>query len=163
MPEQDSSSRRGQQTTDAEFRPMRFADPAGTGRPQSQTGSPGTEGARPVVLVVEDDPDLRENMKSLLEDEGFRVVLAADLAQSRACLENETVTAVIADYMIPDGDGMQVLREARSRNPHVRGILMTGFGESYIRSGVVRQEGFEFVRKPFEVEEILHLVAQRTR
>lgn len=81
-----------------------------------------------MILLVEDDKDVRQNIKRMLADEGFAVETAAYLAEARAVLAQRQPDAAILDIGLPDGNGLDFLREFRetSRTPV---LLLTGFGE----------------------------------
>ena len=113
---------------------------------------------RPAILLVEDDADLRDNLRMLFADAGFRVVAAAGAREAEGFLPGSGAVVVLADYFLGDGNGLEVLRAARHHLPAARCILLTAFGEDHVRSETARREGFEFVRKPFEADEILRLV-----
>ncbi|MGQ7959935.1 CHASE domain-containing protein [Pseudomonas sp. SP16.1] len=66
------------------------------------------------LLVVEDDPDVASVLRQLLEDAGYRVRLAHSLAEAHACLSEETPLAISLDLKLPDGDGLQLVRELRA-------------------------------------------------
>jgi CheY-like chemotaxis protein len=73
------------------------------------------------VLIVDDDPALREVLSSVLAEDGWRVATAADGAAALAAIERERPTAVVLDLMIPRVDGFEVLRALRT-NPGTRDV-----------------------------------------
>ncbi len=121
------------------------------------------DSTRRTLLVVEDNPDLRDNLRMLFEDGGFRVVTAATLQEAEGLLALDGISVVLADFLLPPSNGLDLLRTARKRRPQIRGVLMTAFGDEFIRGADVRKEGFEFIRKPFEADEIVELVERLAR
>lgn len=88
-----------------------------------------TEGGvpkRPRVLVAEDDPGLREVLKDLLEESGYEVLAAANGAEAIAHLREAPADIVLTDIMMPDANGVDVLRAVRERHLDTPVILMTG-------------------------------------
>ena len=67
------------------------------------------------ILVIDDEPDIRESLETLLSAEGYRVDLAPNATEGLKRLENSTYDLVLLDLMMPDKSGMQVLEEIRAR------------------------------------------------
>lgn len=65
----------------------------------------------PRILVVDDESDIREMVQDILEDEGYRVTVAADAASARRARENEELDLILLDIWMPDVDGITLLRE----------------------------------------------------
>jgi DNA-binding response OmpR family regulator len=87
----------------------------------------GRDGLAPLVLLVEDELGLSKLMVMILEDEGYRVIEAANGAQGLRKLEQETPALIITDYMMPELNGVEMVRAIR-RNPafdHVRILMMS--------------------------------------
>lgn len=81
---------------------------------------------KPVILVVEDDPQLRNGMRTLLQGQGYLVHAAATLAEARAQLDAAAPTHVISDLNLPDGLGTELLRVVQSRGDATRFMFVTG-------------------------------------
>ena len=77
------------------------------------------------ILVVDDEQLIRWSLTSRLQDEGFRVVEAEDAAGALARFR-EGVDLVLLDYKLPDGDGLDVLRQIKSADPDTLVIMLTG-------------------------------------
>ena len=74
------------------------------------------EAERGHILVVDDEPDIRESLEALLTGENYRVELASNAADGLKRLEQSTFDLVLLDLMMPDKSGMQVLEEIRARD-----------------------------------------------
>jgi DNA-binding response OmpR family regulator len=107
------------------------------------------------VLLVEDDPDLRECLRLFLEDSGLRVVEAESGNQAFDALKSEPVDLVLSDVRMPDGDGMQLLQRIRAEvdNPPPT-ILMTGFADLE-RPRALAAGARDLIRKPFDPVQLL--------
>ncbi|MFN2599182.1 MAG: sigma-54-dependent transcriptional regulator [Pyrinomonadaceae bacterium] len=113
------------------------------------------------VLVVEDDPLVRENVREALAGCGFEADAAPDGDAALARVEEFRPSVVVADVLMPGLDGIGLLRALRSRHPEVGVILMSGMGtiESALRA--VREEGaLDFFEKPFDNAKLCAAVAR---
>jgi CheY-like chemotaxis protein len=81
---------------------------------------------QPLVLVVDDDPDLCTNLWDLLRERGYRVAVAHDENEASTCLSNSAFKAVLIDMRLPAGNGKSVFRLVRAANPEARTIVITG-------------------------------------
>jgi CheY-like chemotaxis protein len=117
---------------------------------------------RPLVLVVDDDPDLCSNLDDLLCDRGFRVCIAHDEQAAAARLRDQSFRVVLIDMKLPQGDGSGVFRLVRANNPQARTVVITGHRAEL--DPVVRQvvaEGADAVcYKPFDVPRLLSILQQ---
>ena len=78
------------------------------------------------ILVVDDEPDIRQTLREILEDEGFRVTLAGNGAQAREAYRENLPDLVLLDIWMPDVDGITLLREWRDGAAPV--VIMSGHG-----------------------------------
>jgi DNA-binding NtrC family response regulator len=119
---------------------------------------------QPLVLVVDDDPDLCATLWDLLRERHYRVSLAHDEDAARKQLGDSTFRAVLIDLKLPDGDGTSVFRLVRQTNPQARTIVITGHRTDMDQ--VVQQivhEGADAVcYKPFDVPRLLDMLNQLT-
>jgi two-component system, chemotaxis family, CheB/CheR fusion protein len=103
------------------------------------------------ILVVEDHPDTARSMNRLLTSFGFRVVNADTIAVALQRLASEPFDAVVSDIGLPDGSGLDLMRQISVRHPDMPGIALSGFGmeEDRWRS---REAGFrEHLVKPVDI------------
>ena len=105
------------------------------------------------ILLVEDHIDTANAMKRLLAKRGYSVQAATSVAEALRTAANNSFDVLISDIGLPDGTGLQLMRELSARRP-VKGIALTGFGmeEDVERS---REAGFvEHLTKPINVEQL---------
>ncbi len=113
------------------------------------------------VLVVDDEPVVLDVLRNLLDKEGYAVDAAADAATGRAFLESEgSWDAVLLDLMLPDADGLQVLRWIRERQPERAVVMITAFGTVENAVAAMKLGAFHYVTKPFKNDEVRALVRQ---
>jgi DNA-binding response OmpR family regulator len=112
---------------------------------------------QPLVLVVDDDPDLCANLWDLFRERGFRAALAHDERQAEEQLRGAAYSAVLIDMKLPKGDGKSVFRLVREANPHARTIVITGCrSETEEKVQQVLREGADAVcYKPFDMQGLL--------
>ncbi len=110
-------------------------------------------GARPQILVVDDEEDVRDMIAEYLQDEGFRVHEAADGDGALAALSQNQVDLVLLDVMLPSRDGFDVLSAIR-RSSEVPVILVTGRGQETDRIVGLRMGADDYVVKPFSLGEL---------
>jgi CheY-like chemotaxis protein len=127
-------------------------------------GLVGEAVGQPLVLVVDDDPDLCANLWDLLRERGYRVCLAHDEREAKDRIRDSTFKAVLIDIRLPDGDGTAVFRLVRQANPQARTIVITGHRtemDELVRR--VLDEGADAVcYKPFDVPQLLGMLTQLT-
>ena len=111
---------------------------------------------QPLVLVVDDDPDLCDSLGDVLRLHGFRVCIAHDEAEAVARLR-ETTRVVLLDLRLPGGDGAGVFRRVREVNPSARVVLITGYRDEMgpVVVGLLAA-GVDAVHyKPFDIPRLL--------
>jgi CheY-like chemotaxis protein len=115
---------------------------------------------QPLVLVVDDDPDLCANLWDLLRERGYRVCIAHDERRAAELLNGKQFAVVLIDMKLPDGDGSGVFRQVQKINPKARTVVITGHRlemEPLIQE--VMSEGADAVcYKPFDVPSLLETV-----
>ena len=111
-------------------------------------------------MVVEDDDDVRTSLEAVLGDEGFDVITAVNGADALARLGRDRLPDVILlDLMMPTSDGYQ-FRAAQRTDPRLAPIpviAMTAGGRDVVRLDELAVAGF--LRKPFELDELLRMIA----
>jgi two-component system response regulator HydG len=120
---------------------------------------------QPLVLIVDDDPDLCRSLRDVLCDRGYRVCLAHDQPEASAHLRDTSFRVVLIDMKLPHGDGAEVYRLVREANPQARTVVITGFrGEMEKRVEEVMRHGADAVcYKPFDVGSLLTTLERLTK
>ncbi|MEV0601752.1 response regulator transcription factor [Streptomyces sp. NPDC050315] len=108
---------------------------------------------RPVVALIEDEPDLLAMSRAYLEREGFTVLSAPDARSGRTVLRGAPVDLVVLDLGLPDGNGLDLLRGVREDGgPPV--IIVTGRGDEFDRVLGLELGADDYVVKPFSQREL---------
>lgn len=116
------------------------------------------------VLIVDDEPGVREGLVRAVASKGHRTVAAASLGEARAALEREELDCVLLDVRLKDGDGLDLLREIRAglyRDTPV--IMATAYGDSERTIHAMKAGAFEYVTKPFDLPVLLDAVERAVR
>jgi DNA-binding NtrC family response regulator len=112
------------------------------------------------ILVVDDQDSIRHFVSKALSDEGYTVQTTGSVREARQVLEHDRPDLAILDLKLPDGTGIELLREIKRVQSEVPVILMTAFGELETAVEAMSAGAFWFVKKPFQNEELLALVAR---
>lgn len=126
---------------------------------RSEPGSAaGLELPKPRVLVVDDDPDIRSLLATMLGTR-FEIEEAADGADAISIVASRPIAWVLSDVEMPRMSGLELARSMRARFPDVVLILMSGSGMRY-RAAAAEAGAAGFVEKPFDLRTVLALVAR---
>ena len=112
------------------------------------------------ILIVEDDPDLREALTDTLELSRYRVLTAMDGQQALEVLRQHAVGLVITDVQMPNMNGLTLLHEIKASQPHLPVLLMTAYGVITQAVEAMREGACNYLVKPFEVNDLLTQVAR---
>jgi two-component system, NtrC family, nitrogen regulation response regulator GlnG len=112
------------------------------------------------VLVVDDEESVRWALTKALEGAGYRVDLAADGPSGSSAAENPDVELVLLDVRLPGRDGLAVLGDLRKRRPDLPVIMMTAYGTLQVAVEAMKQGAYDYIGKPFDVDEVLLVVGK---
>jgi len=116
-----------------------------------------------LVLVVDDEPDIRSTVKEILEDEGYQVCVAENAAVARELRRSARPDVVLLDIWMPDLDGISLLREwSTSGALSCPVIMMSGHGTVETAVEATRLGAYDFVEKPISLAKLL-LTIERAR
>lgn len=111
------------------------------------------------VLVVDDEEDFRLYVRRTLELAGYDVAAAGTLAQARRTLAEEpSIHLILADLHLPDGSGLDLIKEARRRDPLSEGIVLTGHGSVDSAVESLREGAYDYIVKPCEPDSLVAAV-----
>ncbi|MDW7771948.1 MAG: sigma-54 dependent transcriptional regulator [Desulfobulbaceae bacterium] len=110
------------------------------------------------ILLIEDEKIMRISLADMLKSEGYAVFAAADGASGCAALEQGDFSLVITDVRLPDVSGIAILKAAIKDNPAMPVIVMTAYGSINDAVEAMRLGAFDYITKPFSLEEMLIVV-----
>ena len=111
------------------------------------------------ILIVDDDPDILELLKDLLEIKGIYCDTADSVKRAFSYLDKRQYFLVITDYKMPQKTGLDFLQEARPIYPNLPFVLISGYADVSIKNNPVRDHFQAFLDKPIDIEKIIELVA----
>jgi nitrogen regulation protein NR(I) len=114
--------------------------------------------AHPKILLIEDDVRLAANLRHVLEDEGFTVTHAARGDDGLRSASQAAFDAVLTDLRLPGLGGLDLVRRLHEAQPRLPVVLMTAHGAVETAIEATKLGAFDYLQKPFEMEELLALL-----
>ena len=115
----------------------------------------------PVILCVDDEPNILSSLRRLFRHKGFQILVADSGKAGLAVLEAETVDLVISDMRMPEMNGAQFLEHVRQRWPDTVRLLLTGHSDvTAIIDAINRGEIYRYITKPWDDNDIVLIVRQ---
>ncbi|HUI05998.1 MAG TPA: sigma-54 dependent transcriptional regulator [Verrucomicrobiae bacterium] len=116
--------------------------------------------ARANILLVDDDERLRQAAGKVLAAEGYRIISAGSAREALDALQEQSVALVIADLLLPDMDGINLLKRTRERWPEVEMVMITGHGTVEKAVEAMRLGAYDFIEKPLDSTALVKAVAK---
>jgi acetyl-CoA synthetase len=110
------------------------------------------------VLVVDDEPIIREILHDWLVLSGFKVASAEDGEQALQMLQKEPFEVAVIDLFLPGKDGIQVLEEAQRLQPGLKGIIITAYPSIDTTKSSIRTGAMDYIVKPFSPDELIERI-----
>ena len=110
------------------------------------------------LLLVEDEAPLRQAIAEQLGDRGYHVRQAESGEAALAHLAEFAFDIIVTDLRLPGIDGSAVIEAAVARYPHIIAIVVTGFGTVKDAVEAIKRGAWDFVSKPFQIDELLHVL-----
>jgi len=108
------------------------------------------------ILLVEDNEAIQQLNKEMLEEEsGYKVRTSMNLAEARESIKQSAPNLIVLDIMLPDGSGLDFLKELRQAGSDVPVLLLTALSESSDEVKGIREGGDDYVTKPYDSEVLL--------
>ncbi len=116
------------------------------------------------IMVVDDEPDIRQLVSEILEDEGYRVVVAADAVQARELFHQRQPDLVLLDIWMPGQDGISLLKEWRDDGGlNCPVVMMSGHGTIETAVEATRLGAYDFIEKPLSTAKMLLTIENALR
>jgi two-component system response regulator PilR (NtrC family) len=110
------------------------------------------------LLIVDDEASLRDFLSIVFEDEGWRVETAGSVAEARAAVAKNEPDLILCDLMLPDGSGIDLLREVKTATPSVAVVMITAHTSTKSAVEALKAGAFDYIAKPFDIDELKIIV-----
>jgi len=107
------------------------------------------------ILVVDDEKAIRDTLKGILEEEGYRVFTAESIKSMKVLVEKSYFHCVLLDLWLPDGNGLDYISYLKENLPGSAIIVITGHGKSEHAVRAVKEGAYDFLEKPFSMDRLL--------
>jgi two-component system, cell cycle sensor histidine kinase and response regulator CckA len=118
--------------------------------------------SRDTVLVVEDEENLRDLLRMMLEENGIKVLEAGDGVEAVEIFiaHKDEIGIVLSDLGLPRLGGWEAFLKMREIDPELKGILASGFYSPVVRAEIIKSGAMDFISKPYNSEQILKMVRE---
>ncbi len=112
------------------------------------------------ILVIDDEQDIRELIGEILNDEGHNTRLARNSQEAFAQINRAEPELIILDIWLKDSefDGIDILKKTKQDNPNIPVVIISGHGNIEIAVAAVKQGAYDFIEKPFNIDQLLVVV-----
>jgi DNA-binding NtrC family response regulator len=110
------------------------------------------------VLIVDDDPVVRDSLGKWFISEGFRVETAPSARHALEAMQHDTYDAALLDIKMPGMDGMALQEKLREIDPDMPLVIMTGYASVETAVQALKQGAYDYITKPFDPDELVHLM-----
>lgn len=115
------------------------------------------------ILIVDDEPRIREELTEFLNSNGYKCLEADSPTAAMHTIARNNIDIVILDINLPERDGFTVLRELKELDDNIEVLMMTGHGDMQLAIQAMRQGAADFFTKPIIGEEVLHSIERTKR
>ncbi|KAF0114226.1 MAG: two-component system NtrC family nitrogen regulation response regulator NtrX [Rhodobacteraceae bacterium] len=114
------------------------------------------------ILIVDDEQDIRELIGDILRDEGYTTRLAANSDDCMAEINADAPALMILDIWLKDSrmDGIDILKTVKRDNPDIPVVIISGHGNIEIAVAAIKQGAYDFIEKPFNIDQLMVVVAR---
>lgn len=112
------------------------------------------------ILLVEDETVMRESVRDWLTDAGYQVATAEDGEEALKTIGKQEFGLIILDLRLPGKDGLEVLREARERQPRLKGVVITAYPSVETAVEAIKRGAVDYLPKPFDLNRLEEIIQQ---
>jgi len=113
------------------------------------------------ILVVDDDENIRNTMKTILEDEGYIVDLAATGSEAIQKTKQTAYNVALLDIRLPDMEGVELLKMIKDTVPRTRKIMVTGYPSMQNAISALNKSADAYLIKPIDIENFLNIIKEQ--
>ena len=114
------------------------------------------------ILIVDDERDIRELISDILKDEGFSTRMAANSDECVDQINADPPALMILDIWLKDSrmDGIDILKQVKRNNPDIPVVIISGHGNIEIAVAAIKQGAYDFIEKPFNIDQLMVVIAR---
>jgi DNA-binding NtrC family response regulator len=113
------------------------------------------------IIIVDDDENIRKTMKTILEDEGYFVDVAATGNEAIEMTQETAYNIALLDIRLPDMEGVELLKLIKENVPRTRKIMVTGYPSMQNAISALNKNADAYLIKPVDVEKLLNMVKEQ--
>ncbi len=110
------------------------------------------------ICIVDDEPAILNTLSSILEDEGYQVIVAKSGLEALKVVRSESPDLVVLDIWMPEMDGLETLKRLRSQFPNILVVMMSGHGSIETAIKATKLGAYDYLEKPLDLEKVTILV-----
>ena len=112
------------------------------------------------ILIIDDERDIRELISEILIDEGYKTRLAGTSDAAMRLIADERPAMLILDIWLKDSamDGIDILKSVKSNYPDIPVVIISGHGNIEIAVAAIKQGAFDFIEKPFNIDQLIVVI-----
>ncbi len=107
------------------------------------------------ILVVDDEENIKQLLRDILEDEGYFVEVASSLQETKEKLREKDFDIIFLDVWLPDGEGTEIIESIKKNSPHTKVIMISGHANIPIAVKALKLGAYDFLEKPLSTEAII--------
>ncbi|MFW5814568.1 MAG: sigma-54-dependent transcriptional regulator [Spirochaetota bacterium] len=115
------------------------------------------------ILVIDDEAGIRDVLREIIADEGYRVFTAEDGIEGLQILESERVDLVVLDVWLPNMGGIDVLKQIKTDSPDVEVVIISGHANIDLAVKAVKLGAFDFLEKPLSLDRVTTIIKNALR
>src|SRR6201999_522024 len=117
--------------------------------------------SHPTVLLVDDNRDLLQFLERLMAESGWELMAAESAAEARKLVAKRKPNAALLDYMLPDGNGVELAQQLKQIVPNLQVTMMTGSLLPPEEEAICEEHDFPVLRKPFLAADVMNQIRSR--
>ena len=112
------------------------------------------------ILIIDDERDIRELISEILIDEGYKTRLAGTSDAAMRLIADDRPAMLILDIWLKDSamDGIDILKSVKSNYPDIPVVIISGHGNIEIAVAAIKQGAFDFIEKPFNIDQLIVVI-----
>ena len=112
------------------------------------------------ILIVDDEPIVRESIRDWLKDAGYQVVTAASGEEALELVEQQDFGVMVVDIRLPGKTGISVLKEVKALKPEIKSIVITAYSTADLAAEAAKLGAVDFLIKPIAPDELERVIRE---